>query len=452
MNTMANKVNHTHSFLIVGLGQTGLSCARFLVAQGYAVAIMDTREQPPQLTTLEDELPEVLVNTGALLSEWMLKCDTLVLSPGVDPRLSEIKAARDAGIEIVGDIELFCRYANAPIIAITGSNGKSTVTTMLAEMAATAGKQVQVGGNLGTPALDLIIEPAPDFYILELSSFQLETVASLDAYAAVVLNISPDHLDRYDNVQAYQDAKAKVYSGSGIMILNRDDALVNSWSQAQRKQTGFTLGQATNDEFGLLEQDGKIWLAQGEHALLAVDDLQIAGKHNLANALAALALGRAMNLPTAAMLTAIENYRGLLHRCYLVAKQDGIRWFNDSKATNVGACIAAIEGLSDLGDIILIAGGVAKEQDFSALTDIFASKVKAVILIGQDAQLMADVTPKKVQVSFAKGMTDAVQQAQNFAKDGDSVLLSPACASFDMFNSYSDRGNVFEQAVKAVLS
>ena len=450
MNTMVNKVNHTQSFLIVGLGQTGLSCARFLVAQGYAVAIMDTREQPPELTTLKEELPEVLVNTGALVSDWMLKCNTLVLSPGVDPRLPEIKAARDAGIEIVGDIELFSRYANAPIIAITGSNGKSTVTTMLAEMAATAGKQVQVGGNLGTPALDLIITPAPDFYILELSSFQLETVESLDAYAAVVLNISPDHLDRYDSEQAYQDAKAKIYSGTGMMILNRDDALVNSWSQSQRKQTGFTLGHATNNEFGLIEQDGQSWLAQGEQALLAIDDLQIAGKHNLANALAALALGSAMNLPMPLMLTAIQNYRGLLHRCYLVDKQDGIRWFNDSKATNVGACIAAIEGLADLGNIILIAGGEAKDQDFSSLTTVFENKIKAVILIGQDAQLIADVTPDNVQINNANDMADAVKQAQKLAKSGDSVLLSPACASFDMFSSYSERGDVFEQVVKAL--
>lgn len=452
MNTMANKVNHTQSFLIVGLGQTGLSCARFLVAQGYAVAIMDTREQPPELTTLEEELPEVLVNTGALVSEWMLKCDTLVLSPGVDPRLAEIKAARDAGIEIVGDIELFARYANAPIIAITGSNGKSTVTTMLAEMASSAGKQVQVGGNLGTPALDLIINPAPDFYILELSSFQLETVESLDAYAAAVLNISPDHLDRYDSEQAYQDAKSKIYNGTGMMILNRDDALVNSWSQSQRKQTGFTLGHATNNEFGLIEQDGQSWLAQGEQTLLAVDDLQIAGKHNLANALGALALGSAMNLPMPVMLTAIQNYRGLLHRCYLVAKHDDIRWFNDSKATNVGACIAAIEGLADLGDIILIAGGVAKDQDFSALTAVFESKVKAIILIGQDAQLIAGVTPENVQINNAKDMADAVKQAQKLAKRGDSVLLSPACASFDMFSGYSERGDAFERAVKALAS
>ena len=452
MNTMANKVNHTQSFLIVGLGQTGLSCARFLVAQGYAVAIMDTREQPPELTKLKEELPEVLVNTGALVSEWMLKCDTLVLSPGVDPRLPEIKAARDAGIEIVGDIELFARYANAPIIAITGSNGKSTVTTMLAEMAATAGKQVQVGGNLGTPALDLIINPAPDFYILELSSFQLETVESLDAYAAVVLNVSPDHLDRYDSEQAYQNAKAKIYSGTGMMIVNRDDALVNSWSQSQREQTGFTLGHAINNEFGLIKRDGQSWLAQGEQALLAVDDLQVAGKHNLANALAALALGSAMNLAMPAMLTAIQNYRGLLHRCYLVAKHDGIRWINDSKATNVGACIAAIEGLADLGDIILIAGGVAKDQDFSALTAVFERKVKAVILIGQDAQLIADVTPKNVQINNANDMTNAVKQAQQLAKSGDSVLLSPACASFDMFSGYSERGDVFEQAVKVLVS
>ncbi len=452
MNTMATQINHTHSFLIVGLGQTGLSCARFLVEQNFAVAIMDTREQPPELTILQEELPEVLVNTGGLIADWMLKCDTLVLSPGVDPRLPEIKAARDAGIEIVGDIELFARYANAPIIAITGSNGKSTVTTMLAEMAATAGKQVQVGGNLGTPALELIITPAPDFYILELSSFQLETVQTLNAFVSVVLNISPDHLDRYDSEQAYQDAKAKIYEGTGVMVFNRDDALVNSWSNRERQQTGFTLSLAQENEFGLINKDGQPWLAQGENVLLSVDELKVAGNHNIANSLAALAVGSAMGLGMPAMLTAIQNYRGLLHRCYLVTKHDDIRWFDDSKATNVGACIAAIEGLTNLGDIILIAGGVAKEQDFSGLTDVFLNKVKAIVLIGQDAQLIADVVPNNVQIIFAATMIDAVKQAQQLATSGDNVLLSPACASFDMFSGYSERGEKFEMAVKALFA
>lgn len=452
MNTVANQEQHRQSFLIVGLGETGLSCARFLVSQGYAVAVMDTREQPPALSTLQSELPEVLVKTGGLLRDWLLKSDTIVLSPGVDPRMPEIKDARDSGVEVVGDIELFTRYANAPIVAITGSNGKSTVTTMLAEMAVTAGMQAQVGGNLGTPALDLIVEPAPDLYILELSSFQLETVESLNASAAVVLNISPDHLDRYDSEQAYQDAKAKIYAGSGVKIINRDDPIVNSWSTDQRKQISFTLEQPHNNDFGLINKNGELWLAQGKQALLAINDLKIAGKHNVANVLAALALGCAIGLSMPAMLTAIQSYRGLSHRCYLVAEHQGVRWLDDSKATNVGACLAAIEGLADSGNIILIAGGVAKDQDFSALTVALKHHVKAIVLLGQDAQLIADVTPESVKQISASDMDDAVSKAQQIAHSGDNVLLSPACASFDMFTGYIERGEKFAQAVKEVIA
>lgn len=452
MNNMANQAKQIQSCLIIGLGQTGLSCARFLVQQGYAVAVMDTREQPPKLSILQTELPEVLVNTGGLNSDWIQQSDTVVLSPGVDPRMAEIKAARAAGIEVIGDVELFARYANAPVIAITGSNGKSTVTTMLAEMAVSGGKQVQVGGNLGTPALELITQPAPDFYILELSSFQLETVESLNAYAAVVLNISPDHLDRYDTIQAYQNTKAKIYSGSGVMVINRDDPLVNSWSIPERQQIGFTLGQADNNDFGLIDKVGQTWLAQGQHALLAIDDLQIVGKHNVANSLAALALGSAMQLPMPAMLTAIQSYRGLPHRCYLVAEQQGVRWLDDSKATNVGACLAAIEGLAGCGNIILIAGGIGKDQDFSALTPALNDHVRAIILIGQDAQLIADVIPDGVQQINADDMADAVHKAQQIAQQGENVLLSPACASFDMFSSYAQRGEAFAQAVQGLMT
>ncbi|RKZ94656.1 MAG: UDP-N-acetylmuramoyl-L-alanine--D-glutamate ligase [Gammaproteobacteria bacterium] len=448
---MANRELQRQSFLIVGLGQTGLSCARFLVSQGYAVAIMDTREQPPELSTLKAELPEVLVKTGGLLRDWLLRSDTIVLSPGVDPRLSEIKDARDSGVEIIGDIELFARYANAPIVAITGSNGKSTVTTMLAEMAVTAGKQIQVGGNLGIPALELIIQPAPDLYILELSSFQLETVESLNAYASVVLNITPDHLDRYDTEQAYRDAKAKIYAGSGVKVINQDDPIVNSWSTPQREQIGFTLSSPEDNNFGLINKNDQLWLAQGEQTLLAINDLKITGKHNVANALAALALGSAIGLPMPAMLTAIQSYRGLPHRCYLVAEYQGVRWLDDSKATNVGACLAAIEGIADSGNIILIAGGVAKDQSFSALTNALKAHVKAVVLLGQDAQLIADVIPDNVQQISASDMGDAVGKAQQIAHSGDNVLLSPACASFDMFTGYIERGEKFAQAVKELI-
>jgi len=452
MMMMANKQVFAETFLIIGLGQTGLSCARFLSEKGHVVAVMDTRKAPPALAELQKELPEVLVKTGGLVSDWMLRSDTIVLSPGVDPRLPEIRAAHEHGIEIIGDIELFTRYINEPVIAITGSNGKSTVTMMVAEMAVSAGKNVQVGGNIGVPALELIKEPAPDFYILELSSFQLETVSSLDAKVAVVLNISADHLDRYDNEQQYQNAKAKIYVGSGTMVINRDDAIVNSWSRKNRQQIGFTLNIPADNEFGIVKEGNKMYLAQGQQKLIDTEQLQITGKHNMANALAALAIGQAMSLPMTAMLQSICEYRGLPHRCQLVAKQQGIRWVNDSKATNIGACIAAIEGLVTHKNIILIAGGVGKNQQFSELRTIFSQHVKTVLLLGQDAKVIAENIPENVVKYHVHDMVDAIRQAKADAVEGDIVLLSPACASFDMYGSYAERGDSFIQAVQESVS
>lgn len=349
---------------------------------------------------------------------------------------------------MVGDIELFARYANAPIVAITGSNGKSTVTTLLAEMAVAAGKNIAVGGNLGTPALDLITEQAPDFYIVELSSFQLETVNSLNAFAAAILNVSPDHLDRYDSVEAYQQAKARIFNGDGVMVVNRDDAVVNQLAKVERNQIGFSLHETEGVDFGLIEKQGQQWLAEGTQALIPVDKMKIVGKHNIANALSALALGSAMALPMASMLTALVDYKGLPHRCCYVNEIAEVRWYNDSKATNVGATIAAIDGLAELGNLVLIAGGIAKEQDFTTLTPVLERAVRAVILIGQDAGLIADVIPRTVITIQADSMADAVNKATEIAVAGENVLLSPACASFDMFSGYEERGEQFEQSVQ----
>lgn len=450
MNLMPNNATHSPSYLIIGLGQTGLSCVRFLVKLGYTVAVMDTREQPPELSTLQSEYPEVIIHVGGLDNNWLLQADVIVISPGVDPRLPEIVAARKAGIELVGDIELFARYANAPIVAITGSNGKSTVTTLLAEMVVQSGLTMRVGGNLGIPALELICEPAPNFYIVELSSFQLETVTSLNAFAATVLNVSPDHLDRYDSVQDYQIAKARIFNGDGVMVINRDDVIVNKLVRTGRNRIGFSLEASEGVDFGVINQAGKQWLAEGTQTLIAIEALKIAGKHNIANALAALALGSAMGLSMTGMLTALKEYSGLPHRCRLVVDHKNIRWFNDSKATNVGASIAAIEGLEASGRIILIAGGEGKEQDFSPLTSTLQEHVRAVILIGRDAKLIADVVPESVDTFYATTMQDAVIQARSVANAGDCVLLSPACASFDMFSGYAERGDVYESAVKVV--
>lgn len=452
MNTLATQAEQAQSILIIGLGLTGLSCARFLVQRGCAVAMMDTREQPPSLALLQAEYPEVVVKTGGLDSDLMLQADMIVLSPGVDPRLPEIVAAEKAGIELVGDIELFSRYANAPIVAITGSNGKSTVTTLLADMAIAAGKEIKVGGNLGTPALDLITETAPDFYIVELSSFQLETVSTMNAFAAVILNISPDHLDRYDTEQAYYDAKARIFAGDGVMVINRDDEIVSQFLNDSRNQIGFSLEVSQGVDFGVITHNGQAWLAEGSEPLLAVDSLKIVGQHNIANALAALALGSAMALSMPAMLMALKQYSGLPHRCRLVAEKEGVRWFNDSKATNVGACIAAIEGLAECGKIVLIAGGVTKDQDFSELSKVLTDYVSVVIVLGQDAAALSAIIPSQIPRYHVNSMQEAVVKAKQVAKQGESVLLSPACASFDMFSGYAERGDVFEACVEESIN
>lgn len=438
--------------LIIGLGQTGLSCARFLLQQGNAVAVIDSSEKPSCLNALQKDYPEVVVKTGGIPADWLMRADSIVLSPGVDPRLPQIRQAAEAGIEIVGDIELFARHANAPIIAITGSNGKSTVTTLVGLMAQMADKKVAIGGNLGTPALDLLTEPAPDFYVLELSSFQMETVQSLNAFASVILNVSPDHLDRYDSIEDYQRAKQKVYHGNGVMVINRDDPIVSSMAVEGRNQLGFSLHESKGYEFGVLTQRGHLWLAEGDTPLMLVSEMKIAGSHNVANALAALALGSVMGLPMDAMLQALREFKGLPHRCRFVRELHGVRWFNDSKATNVGASIAAIEGLAENGKIVLIAGGVGKGQNFAPLSAVLNDYVSTIVLIGQSAEEIARHVPKTVQVHFAADMKAAVQAAGISAEKGQQVLLSPACASFDQFTNYADRGERFEQAVRELAA
>lgn len=432
--------------VIVGLGVTGLSCARFLVQQGMDVAVLDTRTNPPNLEILQQEHPEVVVRTGELSLEWLLKADQIILSPGVDARLSEIQAATKAGIELIGDIELFARHATAPIVAITGSNGKSTVTTLVSLMAQLAGKNAPTGGNLGKPALDLLRDKEADFYILELSSFQLETTHSLNAFAAVVLNLSNDHLDRYDSVSSYQKAKQKIYQGDGVMVLNRDDPLVMSMSQPGRQQIGFSIVEHNATDFGLREIDNSLWLCEGLHQLMAVSEMKLAGKHNIANALAALALGSVMGLPMFAMLAALREFKGLPHRCRFVRERRGVRWYNDSKATNIGASVAAIEGLTDNGKIVLIAGGQGKQQDFTLLKPVLNRAVSHLILLGEAAAEIAAIAGE-LNVVFVTTMKEAVNTAAKLAQAGQQVLLSPACASLDMFKNYTDRGNQFEHSV-----
>jgi len=437
--------------LVVGLGKTGLSCARYLAHRGEAVAVVDSRAEPPALADLQRELPAVPVFTGGFDPEVFAAADRLVVSPGVAVAEPQVRAAAERGAEILGDIELFVRAATAPVVAVTGSNGKSTVTTLVGEMARLAGVKAAIGGNLGQPALDLLA-PEVELYVVELSSFQLETTSSLHAEAAVVLNLSPDHMDRYAGVEDYAAAKGKIYRNAQTAVINLDDPWVRAMAGG-RERVGFTLEEPRQDEFGLRTRNGQVWLCRGESRLLGVNELLIAGRHNQANALAALALGTAVGLPLSAMLEALRTFPGLAHRTRFVAELAEVRWYNDSKGTNEGACVAALEGL-DAGDAsrtVLIAGGDCKGASFTELATAAAQFARAVVLIGRDTPQLAAALQGQVTLEQAADMADAVAKAAALARPGDRVLLSPACASFDMFRNYAHRGEVFESLVRERL-
>jgi len=439
--------------LIVGLGATGLSCARFLAGQGVQVAVADSRNEPPGLDALNAEYPDIAVFLGPFDDRLFNSAERLVVSPGVPVSTPQIDAARRRGVPIMGDIELFVLAAEAPVVAITGSNGKSTVTTLLGEMARANGVRVAVGGNLGTPALDLL-DDTVELYVLELSSFQLETTDSLQAAVATVLNVSPDHMDRYADIDAYAAAKGRVMQGAGVGVYNADDPVVAAMGGADDAWY-FTLGESQDDKmFGVCPIDGGRYLCRNEQPLLAIDELKIPGRHSLANALAALAMGTALGFDLAVMLEVLRGFRGLPHRTEFVAEIGGVRWYNDSKGTNVGASIAALQGL-DRGDdtrTVLIAGGDCKGADFSALTAVLDTCARAVVLIGRDAESVAAMVPSSMDKVIAADMDEAVARAVEMARPGDRVLLSPACASFDMFSGYAQRGVRFMQAVRRLAS
>jgi UDP-N-acetylmuramoylalanine--D-glutamate ligase len=375
----------------------------------------------------------------------------LVLSPGVSVKEPAIAAAIAAGAHPIGDVELFAHEATAPVIAITGANGKSTVTTMVGDMCQAAGLNAGVGGNLGTPALDLLTNPEPDIYVVELSSFQLETTWSLNAKASTVLNLTPDHMDRYASMDEYALAKQRVFHGDGAMVLNADDPLVMKLAQPTRHQIRFGLGKpSANQEYGLVQHDGDTWLTEGAERLVAVRDLPFEGAHNYANALAAMALAQAADIPRAAQIAALKKFKGLRHRTEFVAEKDGVRWFDDSKGTNVGATVAALEGMT--APVVLIAGGDGKSQDFSALREPVRKHARAVVLIGRDGPLIEHAISGASRIERADDMRDAVRKARALAQRGDVVLLSPACASFDMFRSYTHRGEVFQSTVREELT
>lgn len=432
--------------LIVGLGKTGLSCARFLAARGVEIAITDSRDRPPGLQDLRNEMPDAAVFVGGFSEIALQHADQLVVSPGVAVSTPFVIKARAMGLPVLGDIELFARQVQAPIVAITGSNGKSTVTTLVGLMAEHAGRDVRVGGNLGTPALDLIREREPDLYVLELSSFQLEVTDSLHCVSAAVLNLSPDHMDRYATLQDYAAAKARIFRHCDVSVVNRDDVVVSGMANTAAKRISFGLGVPLQNDYGLVSERGRRWLAHGETRLLPVDELRVHGDHNLSNMLAALALGEAAGLPMPAMLSALKQFRGLPHRMEFITRVHDVDWYDDSKGTNVGATVAAVSGLA--GPLVLIAGGDGKGQDFAPLAAALAGKARAVILLGKDAPAIETAIAGRIPVQHVKDMNAAVQTAARIAQPGDRVLLSPACSSLDMFENFEHRGRVFAQAAR----
>jgi UDP-N-acetylmuramoylalanine--D-glutamate ligase len=436
--------------LVVGLGKTGLSMARHLRAQGVEIAVTDSRMEPPGLQRLHEELPSVRAFVGGFPSQPFQRAGRLAVSPGVDLQHPLIKAAMDRGIEVIGDIELFARARKRPVVAVTGTNGKSTVTSLVGAMAEQAGRRVAVGGNLGTPALGLLGTGTrvPDFYVLELSSFQLELTRSLNAEIAALLNVSADHMDRHQTMENYIAIKERVFLGSGVAVFNPAEQAMRYMDIGQRQAHRFMMTPPQPGDFGVRRNNDKDWIARGGQALIAADELSLPGRHNLANALAALAIGEAIGLGLQPMLETLRSFPGLAHRTQLVASFAGIRWINDSKGTNVGATVAAVAGLD--GPHILILGGDGKGQDFRPLAKALKGKVRNIVLMGRDAKTIANDLQGTVPKVTVPGMAEAVLEARRMARRGDTVLLSPACASQDQYRDYRQRGDDFAARVKAL--
>ena len=452
MKVMGKKV------LVLGLGDTGLSMATWLTRHGARVRAADSRATPPHADRLKRQLPQAEIITGGFTPACFKDIDLIAISPGVPLTEPLLADAIQRGVPVVGDVELFAQALaprSAKVIAITGANGKSTVTAMCGAMCVAAGLNTVVAGNIGLPVLDALsaIEDGaemPDVFVLELSSFQLETTASLNADAATVLNVTQDHMDRYPGMTEYAAAKARIFLGNGVQILNREDAYSRAMALPGRPIETFALDTPVHEsDRGLLNQAAQDWLAHGSAALLAAHELPLPGRHNAANALAALALGHAIGLPLAAMFKALREFKGLPHRVQEVAQVNGITFYDDSKGTNVGATVAALMGMRE--PAVLIAGGDGKGQDFAPLKEACAKQARAVVLIGRDAaRIEAAISGCGVPLHHAKNMDEAVGVAFRAALAGDAVLLSPACASFDMFRNYEHRAQVFIAAVQKI--
>ncbi|MDX2319515.1 MAG: UDP-N-acetylmuramoyl-L-alanine--D-glutamate ligase [Moritella sp.] len=450
--TQLSEQNMASAIVIVGLGQTGLSCVRYFLKQGIVPVVVDSRNAPPG----QDELPaQVTLYKGGLHPEVLLQAKQLIVSPGIAIATPEIAAAQQSGVEVIGDIELFVRAAKAPIIAITGSNGKSTVTTLVGEMANAAGVRTAIGGNIGIPALDLLdldlrdVADPYQLYVLELSSFQLETTHSLQAVAATVLNVSDDHLDRYADFEAYRQAKLLIYQHAQTIVTNRDDGLT-----VCAKQDGcgdaikHSFGEDAAD-YGLIQKQGSTWLAYQGEGIISADELQITGVHNWMNALSAIALLDAAGVNRVKTLPGLRKFTGLAHRCEFIRELNGVRWINDTKATNVGAALAALDGLksSVKGRLYLIAGGDGKGADFSPLIPALHDDIALTYCFGKDGGRFAALSEN---TKLVDDLDSAIAEISQLVQPGDWVLLSPACASIDMYANFMARGDHFRALVKAL--
>jgi len=435
--------------VIAGLGATGLSCARYLHERGWRIAVTDTRPAPPQLAALAALDARIPVRLGALDPELLEGAVFVVASPGLPVRGPFFDEAERRGLAVVGDIELFARAAAAPVVGVTGTNGKSTVTTLVAGMALRAGLKVRAGGNLGPPALDLLAA-GTELYVLELSSYQLETTSSLCCRAATVLNVSADHLDRYPSLASYAAAKARIFVRCDTAVINLDDPLVVAMPRTASSTLSFSLRASVGATYALALHQGEWWLTRAGAPLLRATELRTRGAHNAANALAALALGEALALPLAAMLAELRSFAGLPHRSQWIADRQGVAYIDDSKGTNVGATLAAVAGMP--GPVVLIAGGDGKNQNFGPLATGLRGKVRHIVLIGRDAPLIARALDGVCPIERCATLPQAVQAAARAARPGDTVLLSPACASFDMFRDYAHRGEVFAEAVQELAA
>ena len=444
--------------LVLGLGDTGLSMVRWLLGAGATVRVADSRQDPPHLKTLQTEFPDIRTDCGPFHEASFEGIDLIALSPGVPLAEPLVQDAVRRGIPVTGDVELFARALNkyfprVRCIAITGSNGKSTVTSMVGAMCVKAGFNTVVAGNIGLPVLDALAKvlasgETPDIFVLELSSFQLETTRSLYPDAATVLNISEDHMDRYPNLAAYAGVKARIFNGEGVQVINRDDPLVDRMGQSGRRVWTFSRhAPVSPSDFGIAEVDGQPALAQGSRVLMRAGELQVTGLHNATNALAAFALCRALDMPEGPLLAALREFRGLPHRVEPIAEVADVTWYDDSKGTNVGATVAALDGFDR--PVVLIAGGDGKGQDFAPLAGPVKARARAVVLIGRDAPAIETALRSTgVPLQRADSLPEAVRACATLAQPGDAVLLSPACASLDMFRNYAHRAEVFVDAVR----